>query len=93
MVHLKGEEQKKMETVKLTVDSRKRVSLTKLLPEGKVSSVRAYRENDKIVLEPMVEIPAREVWLYENKSALEKVKRGLSQKGKIKRGAFAKYAK
>ena len=82
-----------METVKLTVDSRKRISLTKLLPEGKVSSVRAYRENDKIILEPMVEIPAREVWLYENKGALEKVKRGLSQKGTTKRGSFAKYAK
>ena len=28
---------------------------------------------DRIILEPMVEIPAREVWLYENKAALEKV--------------------
>jgi hypothetical protein len=82
-----------METIKLTVDSRKRISLTKLLPEGRVSSVRAYKEDDKIILEPMVEIPAREVWLYENKAALEKVKKGLSQKGTIKRGAFAKYAK
>ncbi len=49
-----------METVKLVVDSRKRISLTKLLPEGKISSVRAYRENDRIILEPMIEIPARE---------------------------------
>ena len=79
--------------IKLTVDSRKRISLTKLLPEGKISSVRAYKEDDKIILEPMVEIPVREVWLYENKAALEKVKKGLSQEGKIKRGSFAKYAK
>lgn len=82
-----------METIKLTVDSKKRISLTKLLPGGKISSVRAYKENDRIILEPMVEIPAREVWLYENRAALEKVKKGLSQKGTIKRGAFAKYAK
>ena len=82
-----------METINLTVDSRKRISLTKLLPEGRISSVRAYKENDRIILEPMVEIPAREVWLYENKDALEKVKKGLSQKGEIKRGSFAKYAK
>jgi hypothetical protein len=82
-----------METIKLTVDSRKRISLTKLLPTGKISSVKAYKENDRIILEPMVEIPAREVWLFENKPALEKVKKGLSQKGTIKRGSFAKYAK
>ncbi|MEW6417998.1 MAG: hypothetical protein AB1480_07740 [Nitrospirota bacterium] len=82
-----------METIKLTVDSRKRISLTKLLPAGKISSVKAYKEDNRIILEPMVEIPAREVWLYENKAAIEKVKKGLSQKGTIKRGSFAKYSK
>ncbi len=82
-----------MESVKLTVDSRKRVSLTKFLPEGKISSVRAYREDDRIILEPMVEIPASEAWLYKNKMALEKVKKGLAQKGTVKRESFAKYAK
>ena len=82
-----------MEAVKLVVDSRKRISLTKLLPEGRISSVRASRENDRIILEPMVEIPAREAWLYANKDALERVRRGLSQKGKVKRGSFAKFAK
>ena len=82
-----------METIKLTVDSRKRISLTKLLPVGKISSVKAYKDDDRIILEPIVEIPAREVWLFENKHALEKVKRGLLQKGTIKRGSFAKYTK
>ena len=52
-----------METIKLSVDSKKRISLTKLLPSGKISSVIAYKEDDKIILEPMVEIPAREAWL------------------------------
>ena len=82
-----------METIKLAVDSKKRISLTKLLPEGNISSVRAYKEDERIILEPMVEIPAREVWLYENKAALEKVKKGLSQKGTVKRGSFEKYSK
>ena len=82
-----------METIKLTVDSRKRISLTKLLPTGKISSVKAYKEDDRIILEPMVEIPAREVWLYENREALRKVKTGLSQKGTRRRGLFAKYTK
>jgi hypothetical protein len=82
-----------METIKLTVDSRRRISLTKLLPAGKISSVRAYKEDERIILEPMVEIPAREVWLYQNKIALRKVKTGMSQKGSIRRGSFAKYTK
>jgi len=82
-----------MEAINLSVDSKNRISLTKLLPEVKVSSVKAYKEDDKIILEPMVEIPAKELWLYENKTALKKVKRGLSQKGTIKRGSFAAYAK
>jgi hypothetical protein len=82
-----------VETIKLTVDSKKRISLTKLLPGGKISSVRAYKENDKIILEPMVEIPAREAWLYENEAAFKKVRAGLSQKGTIKRGSFAKFTK
>jgi len=83
----------KMEGIKLAVDSRKRISLTKLLPKGRIRSVMAYKENDRVILEPMMEIPAREVWLYKNKVALEKVKKGLSQRGTIKRGSFSKYAK
>jgi len=82
-----------MDAIKLTLDSRKRISLTKLLPDGRCSSVRAYKEDDRIILEPMVEIPAREAWLYENKDAVEKVSKGLSEKGTIRRGSFAKYAK
>ena len=82
-----------MKPINLSVDSRKRISPTKLLPAATISSVRAYVEEDKIILEPMVEIPAREAWLYQNESALRKVQTGLSQKGTIKRGSFAKYAK
>jgi hypothetical protein len=93
MISLKTKRGEEMETINLTVDSRKRISLTKLLPEGKISSVKAYKQDDRIILEPMVEVPAREVWLYENKTALKKVKTGLSQKGTIKRGSFGKFAK
>ena len=81
-----------MRAVNLSVDSRKRISLSKLLPDLPVSSVRAYVDGDKIVLEPMVEVPAREAWLYQNEKALNKVKAGLSEKGTIKRGSFSEYA-
>jgi len=48
-----------MKTVNLSADSRKRISLNKLLPDLPIS-----------ILEPMVEIPAREAWLHQNESRL-----------------------
>ena len=81
-----------MNTLTLTVDSRKRICLAKLFNDQPISSVRAYRENDKIILEPMAEIPAREIWLYQNKDALLKVRNGLSQTPSVKKGSFSKYA-
>jgi hypothetical protein len=66
-----------------------------LLPDYEVCSFRAYTEGDKIILEPMAEIPARELWLYKNPQALKDVQEGLQQskEGRVrKRGSFAKYA-
>jgi hypothetical protein len=80
---------------RLTLDARKRVSLAKLLPNYEVCSFKAYTEGDKIILEPMAEIPARDLWLYRNPQALQEVREGLEQSkaGKVrKRGSFAKYA-
>lgn len=73
--------------LRLTLDARKRISLAKLLPDCDVCSFRAYTEGDKIILEPMAEIPAREVWLYQNRKAYESIQRGLdqSENGKIKK--------
>jgi hypothetical protein len=82
-----------MTSISLTLDSKKRISLTKLLPPGNIRSVQAYTEGHRIVLEPMMEIPVDEAWLFENREALKKVLTGLSQKGSIKRGSFSRYAK
>ncbi len=82
-----------MNAISLTVDSKKRISLTKLLPAGNIRSVRAYLKGPRIVLEPMMEVPVGEAWLFENRDASKKVLTGLSQKGSVKRGSFAKYAK
>ena len=82
-----------MTSISLTLDSKKRISLTKLLPPGNIRSVQAYTEGHRIVLEPMMEIPVDEAWLFENREALKKVLTGLSQKGFIKRGSFSRYAK
>jgi hypothetical protein len=82
-----------MNSISLTVDSKKRVSLTKLLPPGNIRSVQAYTEGHRIVLEPMMEVPVEEAWLFENKDALKKVLTGLSQNGSVKRGSFSRYTK
>lgn len=81
--------------LRLTLDARKRISLAKLLPDYEVCSFKAYNDGDKIILEPMAEVPARELWLYKNPQALKDVQEGLKQskEGKVrKRGSFAKYA-
>ncbi|HSX11738.1 MAG TPA: hypothetical protein VLF94_08495 [Chlamydiales bacterium] len=86
--------QKHENEIRLTLDTRKRISLAKLLPDYEVSSFRAYMDGDKIVLEPMAEIPAHELWLYKNPKALRIVEEGLQQskEGKVRsRGSFAKY--
>lgn len=52
-------------------------------------------KQNRLILEPYIEIPAHEKWLYDNKNALEKVQRGLqdAKAGKIMhRGDFSKHA-
>jgi len=73
--------------IRLTLDARNRISLAKLLPEFEVSSFKAYTEDGKIILEPMAELPAQELWLYKNPKAYQAVQQGLDQaeKGKVKK--------
>lgn len=80
--------------IRLIMDARKRINLNKLLPDYEVCSFKAYREGSKIILEPMAEIPAHELWLHQNPQALKEVQEGLrqSKEGKVRsRGSFAKY--
>jgi len=77
----------------LKPDSKGRILLGKRA-KG-ISSYKIIEEKDGcIVLIPQVEIPAREAWLYQNREALEAVKKGLedSASGKVRsRGSFAQY--
>ena len=83
-----------MKKVSVRVDSRNRISLTKI-SKKLASAFYAYEEKGKIILEPIVEVPAAEAWIFEpqNKEILEKVKRGLKQKATISRGSFAHHVK
>ena len=80
---------------RLRPDAKGRITLGKLA-DG-VSSYRARRQPDgKIVLEPFVEIPADERWLWENKEALESVRKGIedARAGRlVSLGSFKKYLK
>ena len=73
--------------LRLTLDARRRINLGKLLPDPDVHSVRAYIEGDKIILEPLVEISARELRQYKNQDPLDSVQKGLEQsrEGKLRR--------
>lgn len=79
---------------RLRPDSKGRITLGKLA-DG-VTSYRARRQKDgKILLEPFIEIPAEERWVYENPDILAAIKRGLadSKAGRVTQMSFKKYLK
>jgi hypothetical protein len=76
-------------------DAKKRLSLGEA--SGGATAYNIYRNPlGQLILDPVMTIPASEMWLYENAHALASVKQGLreSVEGKaVYRGSFAKYAK
>ena len=61
----------------LSVDSRNRITLGKHLKDFKRLKV-FIDERGEILLVPIVEVPAAELWLFENKEALASVQKGLA---------------
>lgn len=82
-----------MKKIHVRVDSRSRISLTKV-SKNLPSSFYAYESHGKIILEPLTEVPMEEAWIFEpkNRHILEAVKEGLTQKGTVKR-TFTKKSK
>jgi hypothetical protein len=73
-------------------DARKRVSLPKSVV-GENIMYHVYSNSlGQIILDPQVAIPASEVWLFNNKEALDMVKEGLAQEESINLGSFARCA-
>lgn len=75
-------------------DSKGRITLGKLVAGA--SSFKAYKDKQgRIVLEPQVEVPAGEAWLWKNQAAIKAVQQGLkdSAEGRVvQRGSFARFA-
>lgn len=78
----------------LRPDSKGRITLGSLAAGA--SSFKAYRDpKGRIILEPQIEVPAAEAWLWMNATALQAVRRGLedsAQDKTVERGSFAQYA-
>jgi hypothetical protein len=69
-----------------TVDDRNRLTLGELLKGSK--RVRLYRnDRGEVLLQPVIEIPASDLWLFQDKEAFEHVKKGLqdASEGRISR--------
>ncbi len=78
----------------LKPDSKGRISLGALSKGISSFSIR-QEQNGRIILEPFIEIPANEKWLFDNKSALNKVKKGLEDAKNhklIDKGSFSQFS-
>ena len=74
-------------------DSKGRITLGKRAKDFSGYTLKEASDGS-ILLEPLIEVPAKEAWLLKNKEALASVKTGLHQSatGKTKSlGSFAKY--
>lgn len=72
---------KKNKEVYLKVDGRNRVALSKL-EQPLAPLYKAYMDEDRIVLDPIKEIPKNELWLFDskNKEILNMLRESLKQK-------------
>lgn len=81
-----------------SMDSKQRVCLTKVLSQEErelYHSFRIYREGAKFILEPVVEVPEKDHWIYKDPQALASLMKGIkdAEEGRIHDlGSFAKYA-
>ena len=75
-------------------DSKGRITLGNLA--SGVSSFKVSVDSQgRLVLEPQVEVPAAEAWLWKNPSALAAVQKGIREAGegkRVKRESYAAFA-
>ncbi len=86
------------QTSKVNMDNKHRICLNRVLSKEEretFSSFRIYREGGKIVLEPIMEFPTQDHWIYKNPEALASLMRGIkdAEEGRMHDlGSFAQYA-
>jgi len=92
LVNMEAKKTKFTPVTQVRPDSKGRITLSKLA-EGISSFNVSKDENGRLLLEPLVEIPAREKWLYENSEALSSVRRGLADAKAGRTGSLGLFAK
>ena len=74
-------------------DSKGRITLGSLA-KGVSGYTVTETKDHMLILNPLVEIPACETWLFKNKQAIKSVEKGLedAENGRVSaRGSFSKY--
>lgn len=86
------------EKVTVNMDDKQRICLTRVLSKDErenFNSFRIYRQEGKIVLEPVAQVPEKDHWIYKDRKALASLMKGIkdAEEGRLHDlGSFAKYA-
>lgn len=86
------------QTPTVNMDDKQRICLTRVLSKEErenYSSFRMYRDEGKIILEPVAQVPEKDHWIYKDSKALASLMRGIkdAEEGLLHDlGSFAKYA-
>jgi hypothetical protein len=76
----------KTEKSYVKIDSRNRVTLPKSVTKELANLYSVYTEGRTIILEPVMDVPEEERWIFDpkNKEIVDKIKRALKQKANIR---------
>ena len=76
----------KTEKSYVKIDSRNRVTLPKSVTKELANLYTVYKKGSAIILEPVMDVPEEERWIFDpkNKEIVEKIKRALKQKANIR---------
>lgn len=81
----------------VNMDDKQRICLTRVLSKNErenFNSFRIYREEGKIILEPVAEVPEKDHWIYKDRKALASLLKGIrdAEEGRMHDlGSFSKY--
>ena len=72
----------KKETLYVKTDARNRVTIPKEIAKDISPLYKIYEKDGRIILEPIVEVPLEELWMFDpkNKAIVDELKKALKQK-------------
>jgi hypothetical protein len=72
----------KIEKNYVKIDSRNRITIPKGMISGVAHIYKIYEKDGNIILEPVMEVPQEEQWLFDpqNKELIQELKKALKQK-------------